>query len=200
MSEPLFRRVLGAQFKRLPVALRALHDRGRNSRAVGRCAVRHGRTRLARALARLLRLPPPAADIPLAVDFVLEKGGETKRRDFAGVALMSHLRAGSGALEGLIVERRFPLAVAMRLVPDASGLTYEPLRYWLFGLPWPSALAPRAMARERSVEGVFTFDVTVAMPLLGTIISYRGRLRPASSEEAHGDVGRRDHAVVSPTK
>jgi hypothetical protein len=107
MSEPLFRRMLGTQFECLPEALRALHDRSRDSRAVGRCAVTLGRSRPARALAWLLRLPPAAGDIPLAVDFVLEKGGETWRRDLAGASLVSRLRAGSGALEGLIVERRF---------------------------------------------------------------------------------------------
>jgi Domain of unknown function (DUF4166) len=99
--------MLGTQFECLPEALRALHDRSRDSRAVGRCAVTLGPSRPARALAWLLRLPPAAGDIPLAVDFVLEKGGETWRRDFAGASLVSRLRAGSGALEGLIVERRF---------------------------------------------------------------------------------------------
>ena len=88
MSEPLYRRVLGADFEHLPKALRTLHDRRCDTRAVGRCAVTLGRARLARMLARLLRLPPAAADIPLAVDFVLEKGGETWRRDFAGTRLV----------------------------------------------------------------------------------------------------------------
>lgn len=113
---------------------------------------------------------------------------------------MSRLHAGRGALEGLVVERRFPLAVAMRLVANASGLTYEPVRYWLFGMPWPAALAPHATARESAVDGIFTFEVAIAMPLLGTVIAYRGWLRPASGEEALGEVDSGDHAVVLPTE
>ena len=113
---------------------------------------------------------------------------------------MSRMRCGRGALAGLVVEHRFPLAVAMRLVAEAGGLTYEPVRYWLFGLPWPRALAPTATARETAVDGVFVFEVVIAMPVLGTIIAYRGRLRPASRKEASSDLGTRGHAAVLPTE
>lgn len=200
MSEPLFRRVLGAQFERLPAVLQAFHDRRRDSRAVGRCNVVLGRSRLARILAFLLSLPPAGDDLPLAVDFVLRRDGETWRRDFAGAPLVSHLRSGRGALQGFLLERRFPLAVAMRLSADESGLSYVPHRYWLMGLPWPPAFAPRADARETAAGGIFAFDVTLALPFVGMLMRYRGSLHLVSGEEAVGKVGAGNHAVVPPAE
>ena len=198
MSEPLFRRILGAEFERLPPPLRALHDRRRDTRAVGRSRVVLGRSRVARALAQLLRLPPAGDDIALTVDFVPQRGGETWRRDFAGARLTSHLSSGRGTLAGLILERRFPITVAMRLVADAAGLSYVPRRYWLLGLPWPAALAPRTTARESVENGLFTFDIAIALPLVGPLIRYRGSLSAASGEEAVGETGPWDHALLLP--
>lgn len=196
---PLFRSVMGAAFDRLPAPIRRLHDRRRGDcRAAGRCTIELGRTRLARAAARLLWLPPAGSDVALTVDFAVRENGETWRRNFAGVVVTSHMRPGVGALAGLVIERRFPVAAAMRLVADAAGVTYQPLRCWLFGLRVPPWLGPRVTARESVVAGRFHFDVMIGAPLLGTIIRYRGWLVPASAEETVGDFAPGNHALGAP--
>lgn len=194
---PLFRRLI-AEFDRLPAPIRRLHDRRGDCRAAGRCTVELGATRLARAVARLLWLPPAGSEVALTVDFTVGEDGEIWRRNFAGVVVASRLRCGRGALAGLMIERRFPVAAAMRLVGDSAGVTYAPRRCWLFGLPVPSWLGPRVRARESVVAGRFHFDVSIGAPLLGTIIRYRGWLVPALGEEAVGDLAPGNHALGAP--
>ena len=46
-----------------------------------------------------------------------------------------------------------------------------------FGIPLPLGLAPRSKAKEWDKGGVFHFDVPIALPLVGTIVHYRGSLR-----------------------
>jgi hypothetical protein len=54
------------------------------------------------------------------------------------------------------------------------------MRKWsIFGLPMPMALAPKSAAREWADDGDFCFDVPIALPLIGLVVHYKGRLRPA---------------------
>jgi hypothetical protein len=43
----------------------------------------------------------------------------------------------------------------------------------------PLCLAPRAVGRERVVDGWYSFSVEVTFPLIGKVFGYNGRLRPA---------------------
>ena len=52
------------------------------------------------------------------------------------------------------------------------------LRRWsAFHIPLPLFLAPRIAASEHAEGEDFVFDVSVALPLAGRVVHYRGRLR-----------------------
>jgi hypothetical protein len=195
---PLFRSLMAAEFDRLPTPIRELHDHRGDCRAEGCCRIELGGTRLARLLARLMLLPPAGSDVALTVSFGVREGVETWRRDFAGAVMTSRLQRGRGALAGLVIERRFPLTAAIRLVADTAGVTYRPVRCWLFGLRLPSWLQPTVAARESVADGRFHFDVEIGAPLAGRLIRYRGWLRPASPEKAILDLAPGNQVLVAP--
>jgi Domain of unknown function (DUF4166) len=50
-------------------------------------------------------------------------------------------------------------------------------RWWIGAPPMPLALGPRSVARETEVDGVFHFEVAIALPFIGHVVGYRGWLR-----------------------
>jgi hypothetical protein len=46
----------------------------------------------------------------------------------------------------------------------------------------PMALAPRTPAREWQEDGRFQFDVSIALPLIGPVVHYRGWLVKGAAE------------------
>ena len=172
---PLYRRVLGARFDRLPGPVRAMHEVQGDAGASGRATVTRGRSPLARLVAALMRFPPEGQH-PVHVEFREEGGIETWTRSFGPHRFRSRLRETGGRLE----ERFGPLRFRFDLAADETGLAMV-LRGWSLGpLPLPVALAPRSPAREWEEEGRFHFDVPIALPLVGPVVHYRGWLDPPS--------------------
>ena len=177
---PLYARVMGEDFARLPPAVRALHQVNGDLAASGTAEVIRGKGLLARLLCRVMAFPAAAAEVPVSVWMREEGGVETWRRDFGGVAFSSRL-AQRGAL---LVERFGPIRFGFALRREADGLTMHFQRWWLGPLPMPRLLMPRGAAREYEAEGRFHFDVPIALPLLGPVIHYRGWLTPADGGSA----------------
>jgi hypothetical protein len=174
LPPPLYARLIGAGFDALPPAVRALHDLHADAGAAGEGRVERGPGRAARLVAAAMRLPP-GGTWPLHVAFAERDGVETWTRDFGGHAFASALSAA----DGLLVERFGPLRFAFALESNPSGLVMH-LRRWSFlGVPMPRRLGPAIAAREWQEDGWFRFDVRVTMPLVGEIVHYRGRLKPA---------------------
>jgi hypothetical protein len=49
----------------------------------------------------------------------------------------------------------------------------------LLGCPLPNFLRPRSHASETvDADGQFHFDVPITLPLVGTIVHYKGSLKP----------------------
>ena len=170
---PLFRRVLGEAFDKMPLPTRRLH-RGRPAIvAEGEADVTAAKG-AALFLARMFGLPTENGLLPLRV--VIETRGEREYwvRFFEGRPMRSLMRqAGPGRIE----ERFGPVAVRMRLEGHVEGLdmVVESGRMW--GVPLPRALLPRVKASERVEQGRHRFDVDIRLPLLGRLVSYRGWLR-----------------------
>ena len=179
MSEacaPLYRRVLGTDFDRLPPEIRALHDLRRPARAEGRCEIRRGETRLALWAGGLLRLPLPGREVPVTVDFLPRDGREVWRRDFAGRGFET-VQQACGAAPGQLIERFGPLAFRLAVSASRERLTLELCGVRVFGVPLPRPLWPGITAGERVEDGVFVFDVAIRLPLLGLLVHYRGWLK-----------------------
>jgi NAD(P)-dependent dehydrogenase (short-subunit alcohol dehydrogenase family) len=173
--EPLYRRVMGAQFDRLPPAVKAVHDVLRDHGAAGAATVKRGSNWLARIVARIMRFPP-AGEHPLHVHFEERDGVERWTRDFGGYRFSSRLRAaGQG---GQIIEAFGPLRFKFELKAESGGLQMNMTGWSLGSIPLPRFLAPRSDAREWEEEGRFYFDVPIALPLIGPVVHYRGWLKP----------------------
>ncbi len=172
--EPLYSRIMGEDFARLPGAVRALHRVNGDLAAAGTGEVIRGRNPLARLIGRLVGFPPTGSEIPVTVWMREEDGVETWRRDFGGVAFQSRLAQRGD----LLTERFGPIRFAFALQREPDGLTMHFRHWWLGPLPMPRFLLPRGIAREYEKDGRFHFDVPIALPLIGLLVHYRGVLTP----------------------
>ena len=172
LPPPLYARVMGADFDRLPSAVRTMHEVCGDAGAAGEGMVERGRGVSARLIGRVMRFPPTGR-FPVHVAFAETDGVERWTRDFGGHLFASELSEN----RGLIAERFGPIRFALALPADGKGLKMELRRWSVFHIPLPRFLAPRIAAREWQEEnGRFGFDVRVAMPLVGPVVRYAGWL------------------------
>ena len=174
LPAPPYRQVMGDDFDRLAEILRQLHSPLRDAGAKGQAVVTGAPTFLGRLVARLMRFPPPGR-YALHVEFSERNGAERWTRDFAGHRFSSELRQQKGRLQ----ERFGPLRFQFDLPLRGNGLEMMMRRWSVFGVRLPLRLAPRSTATEWEENGTFHFDVPIALPLIGSIVHYRGWLRPA---------------------
>jgi hypothetical protein len=173
---PLFARLLGDAWDKLPAAVREMHTLTAERVAHGRCTIVRGSGLLANFIASLFRLPKAAADLPVAVRFTPRNAGERWVRRFGEQVMSSLLLPGRGRSERLICERFGPFDFAQALIVDGGRLRYAMRGWSVFGLPLPACLAPRSNSYETQQDGRFEFHVELSLPLLGPIVSYRGWL------------------------
>lgn len=177
-SRPLYARVLGSAWDRLPPEVRAVHDVLGQAEAAGRASVERGTGPLARLAAWLVGFPPSSSDVGVYVRFFASGGAETWARDFDGARFGSVQHEGRGSAEGLLVERFGLLALEMALRVEDGRLVLVPRRWRICGVPIPGLLMPRVEAHERVEDGRFRFDVLIRDPLGGLIVRYGGWLEP----------------------
>ena len=167
----LYARIMGPRFTELAPSVVALHGVLSDAGAHGRAVVRRGRHPVARALAALLGLPA-AGEHVLHVGFSERHGVERWTRGFSGRRFKSEFSEE----DGCVVERFGPLRFRFDLVNEGGGLRMV-LRGWsLARLLLPLAIAPRVSAREWEEAGLFRFDVSIALPLIGLVVHYQGWL------------------------
>jgi Domain of unknown function (DUF4166) len=178
LSSPLYRRLLGEAWDRLPAPIRTMHGVTGALTAQGVASVERGPGWLAGLVARLMRFPPAGGAVPVSVTFRVRDGKEHWSRTFGSANFASVQALGNGRFERLLCERFGPLrfGLALRVEDDRLWLL---LRRWSFlGLPLPRAWAPRGDAYESADDGRFNFHVEICHPLLGLIVRYRGWLAP----------------------
>ncbi|HVF59911.1 MAG TPA: DUF4166 domain-containing protein [Thermoanaerobaculia bacterium] len=130
----------------------------------------------ARALCRLVRLPPAGEAVDTRLSVTTEGEGERWVRSFGERLLTSD---GTAGRDGLLVERVPPVELRFRLEPEAGALRFRQvgaaLRLGRLRLPLPGFLVPRVSAREAPAgDGAVRVEVTVRAPLLGPIFGYEG--------------------------
>ncbi len=176
-AAPLYRRILGDDFDRLPAELRGMHDISVASIAEGAAEITRGTSVFSRLIGWVSGLPEAGSDVPAEVRFVPEDRVEHWRRTFGNASFQTRLTA-SPDRTGHVVERVGPMRFLLAIPVDDDGLSMILEGMWVFGLPVPRLLWPRVRATERVADGLFAFDVTISAPLAGLIIRYRGRLQP----------------------
>ena len=175
---PLYRRLLGDAWHRLPAQVRAMHD---CRQAQGSATVERGSSPLARLIAFVMRFPQAGEGVTVKVVFEKGAGHEVWRRWFGSTSFSSVHSAGRGRSHRLLCERFGPLTVAMALVVEDERLYLIVRRCSFLGMPLPKWLAPRGCSYESVIDGRFQFNVEITHPLAGLIVAYRGWLTPAEN-------------------
>lgn len=173
---PLYRKVLGEAWDRLPEPIRRLHDLDREMTVQGEATVERGKGPLAWLAARIMGFPEGGEGVPVTVRFTAERGGERWRRTFGPTSFESFQELGRGRSEGLIVERFGPIAIAMAVLVQGERLVLVIRRVTVLGVPLPGWLRPGGAAYEHAADGRFNFFVQIRAPLVGLIVHYKGWL------------------------
>lgn len=171
--QPLYKRVMGARFDRLDNPIRQMHMIAGDGGANGTATVRRGKSMVARIIASLMRFPP-AGDHKLHVSFTEQVGKEQWLRQFGEHSFASELSQD----DAYLIERFGVLKFQFHLLERNGGLEMVMRKWSILSCPLPIALAPRSEAREYADDNVFCFDVPIALPLVGLIVHYRGKLFP----------------------
>lgn len=172
MTEPLYRRLLGPDFERVPQRVRELHDFTGVSIWDGRADVERGRSLAARIAAALTSLPPGGDDQPLRVTFHAIAEREIWARQF-GSALFRSVQYENG---GLLHERVGPTTFVFTPRVSEEGLVLRLDGFRVLGVPLPRALHPTVHTFEREQGGRYRFEVEAHLPLFGLLIRYAGWL------------------------
>ncbi|EJC79902.1 saccharopine dehydrogenase-like oxidoreductase [Rhizobium leguminosarum bv. trifolii WSM2297] len=176
---PLYQRVLGSAFERLPPAIAELHSVGQAGGArlaSGRARTERGGGLLARLIAGIIGFPPAGEDVPVAVRFAADGETEIWTRNFGGKTFRSLQLEGKGRDRHLLAEVFGPFRVLLALVPDGEKLRLK-VRGWRFcGLPLPLFLAPGGDTYEEERDGRFHFHVEIGGRLTGLVVRYTGWL------------------------
>jgi hypothetical protein len=174
---PLYKRVLGGAWDRLPAPLAELHNvLSEERKAEGMARVETGKHIFARLLAALYGFPRAGERVPIKVTFRRRDNGEVWQRDFAGRKFSTFQAEGQGSADKLLVEKFGPVTFWMALVLKGEELHLVTRRWSVFGIPLPLAFAPNSSVYESADGDDFCFHVEVKHWLMGLIVRYEGRL------------------------
>jgi NAD(P)-dependent dehydrogenase (short-subunit alcohol dehydrogenase family) len=176
---PLFRRLLGDAYDALPPVIRQAHQVHGVLVLEGKADAANPDNVVGSLIARLFRLPRSGSDMPVRVEMRSEDdGSETWTRIYPGVTMRSNLRNADSATHQ-VDEFLGPLSIRLQWEASERGLQLRTISARMFGCPLPDFLRPRSHASETvGADGQFYFDVPIALPLIGTIVHYKGSLKP----------------------
>ena len=107
-----------------------------------------------------------------------DDGSETWTRIYPGVTMRSNLSNADSKTHQL-TEVLGPLSIRLQWNASEHGLQLRTISARMFGCPLPDFLRPRSHASETvGANGQFHVDVPIALPLIGTIVHYKGNLKP----------------------
>ncbi|WP_203291028.1 DUF4166 domain-containing protein [Maricaulis parjimensis] len=171
----LYQELLGEAWSTLPATTRALHSPEPDAVFEGEADIERGESPAAWWLGMALRLPAAGEAVPARVRVTRDGSGEWLERWYGGRRFATFQDRSGAAL----AEDFGPFRLFFQISGDPEGLCFHQQRVTLWGWPLPKMLAPRVEASERTAAGHHLFDVRLSLPGFGTIIHYRGKLRPA---------------------
>jgi hypothetical protein len=182
----LYERLLGEAWGEVDEPVRRLHERGSGPCGEGLFKVRRGNF-IARALARMFRLPARGEGVRVRLSVAHTEDGEAERwhRTFEGRSFDTLQCAGEGRT---LAERAGLFELLFELSEVGGALVYRQARAALrvgpLRVPLPRVLAPRVEARERGADDGRSVEVYVSSsaPLVGLMLTYEGRLSLESDE------------------
>lgn len=176
----LYRRVLAEKFETLPRAIKEAHAFQGQQYLSGEADVCCNETMIGTLLLRLLGLPRSGKGQTASIQFEEDGQGERWHRRFGRDNFSSRVKLHE-TKPGPIVETMGGVSAVIGLQVLPEGLRWDIESLSLLGLPLPRCIAPVTQATEREVDGLYRFDVSITLPLLGPLITYRGWLQPDSA-------------------
>ncbi len=168
----LYEQVMGPAFDQLPSAVRRFHRLSGQHELHGWVETDAPASLPARALAVCLGTPLKAASGPIRFQLDASSDRETWSRHFPSKSMNSTLSvSGLFLIESLGVTR---LSFALAQVAGGLEMQLRSLRF--LGVPCPSWLLPRVVAREHGDADRLEFRVQAVLPLIGVVAAYRGHL------------------------
>lgn len=172
---PLYRRVMGDEFDRLPPVLRQFHGSLVGASASGAVRVSRGGGIIGRRFGGLLGLPEVGDAVPIRVEVRIEGEKEHWVRWFDDEAETTRQWAD----DGLLVEEAFPFRFRFELITDGASLEFRQHDVKLLALlPFPSFVSPHTQARMTARDDGWDVRVSVSVPLVGVVIEYLGFVTP----------------------
>jgi hypothetical protein len=174
----LYARLLGPSWLQVAEPVRFIHATESTVRARGRLRIAHGRSHVARVLARLLRLPRASEAAETRLVITSRSDVEQWLRTFDDRRLDTRqYQAG----EGELAERIGVLEFRFRLEASEGSILFRQLEAaFLFGsvrLRLPAMWAPRVEAREDPAGArQIRVHVRVEFPALGPVLTYDGTI------------------------
>jgi hypothetical protein len=173
-----FERVLGNDsFGKLAAPLQAFHQASGHRVWCGQARVTRGRSLVSRFIGGLIGLPGPSSCIACEVGVERHANGmEMWTRIFGETRFHSTMSANS---RDVLQEQFGPVCLDLDVVRDGGALRLPVKSCRVFGVPLPTFLHPRSIAREYGdAQGRFHFDVRLELPLFGLLAHYAGWLVP----------------------
>lgn len=174
-AEPLYKRVMGSEFEKLPSVLKTFHASSSGARGSGVMEVRRGSGPLRRMLAALVGLPPRGKKVKVDVAVTVDGEKEIWSRTFNGSPLVSTQWEEDGYLAERMGQARF----IFKLRAEGNGMTFEHCGTRIAGIPVSPELAMRVDARAVARDDGWDLEVKVSAPILGMITTYTGHIVPA---------------------
>lgn len=177
----IYPRLLGPAWTDLPELVRRCHSANPTLVARGLFAVAHARSPIARFVIRLAGMPPAGDRVETRLSVHAFPDHQRWERDFAGHVLTTLQYCLD---DGRLAERSGAFELLFRVEAEDGVVHYRPagvrLCFGRFRVPLPSWCAPRVKARAWSEPGAVAMNVRIeiAAPLLGTLVTYGGPLRP----------------------
>lgn len=171
-ADPLYRRILGSDFERLPDVLKDFHSGPRQAEGEFKVTLAGGVIRsIVRTLSRLPNKPFEGKGI---LDVESTPPGEVWTRDIGDW----RFKTRQWESDGLLFEKNRLLTLVFQVAKTAGGMTFRQVRASWWKLPLPRLFAPRIQAVVCAESNEWLVTVKIAMPLVGEVVRYEGRLAP----------------------
>ena len=173
---PLYRRVMGEEFDRLPPVLRQFHGSLTDRRASGTVRVSRGGGALGRRFGGLVGLPESDESVPIRLEVRAEGRKERWVRWF-GDDEGTETRQWED--DGLLVDEAFPFRFRFELITDGNSLEFRQRDVRLLALlPFPDIVSPHIHAKMTARDDGWDIRISVRVPLFGRVIEYDGFVTP----------------------
>lgn len=176
-SPALYRRILGTDYDRMPLIIQRMHDVDAAVVARGTASIYRPASILGRLAGNMMGMPSAGTDLAAHVTFITQGQSEIIRREYGGMILETIQREGTGYDASHLIEQYGPVRLIIRLAATCAGLQFELVRVRMFGIPLPRVIWPELIAREWVENGWYRFSVSIALPLIGHVVRYQGRLK-----------------------